>query len=164
LPSCANGAVQAPGLRLEWTRTYVLGFSHSLASLCAIHRSKWNNVNISISIRHADSLEAPDTVGDCRYRTACPSEAQSVRLFLTRSLTYMRSRRLQRGPLPDGIFPEPVPELVPVPAPRCCELSQSFCAAASAALSAVPALMCAQSFGRGIVELGRSRVVLSCFN
>jgi hypothetical protein len=76
----------------------------------------------------------------------------------------MKAQRLQRDPLPDGIFPEPVPELVPVPAPRCCELSQSFCAAASAALSAVPALMCAQSFGRGIVELGRSRVVLSCFN
>jgi hypothetical protein len=80
------------------------------------------------------------------------------------SVAFIRSWRLQRGPLPDGIFPEPVPELVPVPAPRCCELSQSFCAAASAVLSAVPDLMCAQSFGRGIVELGRSRVVRSCFD
>jgi hypothetical protein len=49
---------------------------------------KWNNVNISISIRHADSLEAPDTVGDYSYRTACPSEAQSVRLFLERRGLY----------------------------------------------------------------------------
>jgi uncharacterized DUF497 family protein len=81
LPSCAHGAVQTPGLRTDEKRAYVIGISHCLALLFASHRSKWNNVIISISIRQAGSLEAPDTVGDCSDRTACPSEAQSVRLF-----------------------------------------------------------------------------------
>ena len=97
-----------------------------------------------------------------------PGFAQLVRLRHSPSVCLDRndhrdSQSLQRGPLPEGIFPEPVPELVPVPPPRCWELSQSFWAADSAVLSAVPGLMCAQSFGRGIVALGRSGVVLSFF-
>jgi hypothetical protein len=124
---------------------------------------KWNNVNISISIRYADSLEAPVTIGITAIAQLVRRK-HSPSVFFGKDTAFMRSQRFQRDPLPDGIFPEPVPELVPVPAPRCCDLSQSFCAAASAVLSAVPDLMCAQSFGAGIVELGRSRVVLSCFN
>jgi hypothetical protein len=66
----------------------------------------------------------------------------------------------QRGPLPDCRFPEPVPELVPVPPLRCWDLSQSFCAALWDVPPAVPSLMWAQSSGRGIVVPDPSGVVI----
>ena len=37
-------------------------------------------VNLALGIRLADTLEVPDTDGDSSARTACPPEAQSVRL------------------------------------------------------------------------------------
>jgi len=141
---------------------YAFGLPHSTEELWVIHRLKRNNderarrhPGYPIRWKSSTVLQIPAFVQLVRFRHS-PSACLDGN-------DHRDSQWLQRGPLPEGIFPEPVPELVPVPAPRCWELSQSFWAADSAVLSAVPGLMCAQSFGRGIVALGRSGVVLSFF-